>query len=184
MRKHLIVLLMMLMLSCLLAGCHGYLGEKQDRWHDRVLRGATAVALVARGRAPLLSEEQVLALIRDEPDLKVTPIELGALVQDDDPSKVRTMDDIWRCYFRARRDAGRVERTKEMGRWQDSDQFKRSTLWVYEESYHFDKPLHQGEWLHCLFCAEPTFVAHVFFIENGEFSGATDLGHDLPLAHR
>ena len=172
--------LAILAVSCLPYGCHDPLKQKQQDWHDTMFKGYLAADRTSKGFPPL-AEEQLLAIIDFEPDLKVNPAEFVDLVKDDDPFKSRIMTDIWTDYCQVKRDLGQPVCDARVDRWQDSEDFKQAMLWVYDESYHFRKPFHHGEWLHCLFCGDTYFTAHFFFVRQGKVSGAAYLIHDRPL---
>jgi len=187
MRKYIFFSVMAAMFNCLLIGCQRQFNIKQENWHQRLSRGAYVVSLLADHNVPLLLEEQLLAIVGYRPDLKVHPLELAALVKDDDPYLSRCVEDMWTSYLDARGlldqvILGQVNGAELTEGWQDSDAFKQSTLWVYEESYHFDKPPHKGDLLYCLFCLEPRFKAYIFFIEDGKVFGETSITHELPLS--
>lgn len=166
--------------SCLLHGCDSYQG-KQENWHCKVDRGFTTVVDASRPGVPLLVDKQLISIIGLKPDFKVGPLQFLDLYAEDDAYRNRAMNDIWAGYCQAKQELQTLRCVEGPDRWQDCQEFKKCTLWVYDESVHFGKPLHHGNWLRCLFCGEPRFSTDLFYLEHDQVIGAIGIHHDKPF---
>jgi len=174
MRRKVLIMTAFAACSSVLHGCIGYHGKQED-WHTSVDRGYSAVAYITRPGTPLLVDEQLISLIGLEPDFKLNPLEFHTLLGLDKSYRKRIMELVWHGYSYSKRDAGQLDWDPHRDKWEDCEQFKKCSFWIYDESLHFAKPLGHGDLLYCLFCAEPAFLSYVFFVENEKVTGSVPL---------
>jgi hypothetical protein len=173
-----------LLVPVFLAGCFDRYARTQRHrdWDKRVRRGCSAVwqveDLKSLGR-PDLTTEQLIHVIRLKPDFEITPVQFMELFADQDSFRDRCMSLVWMAYCRNKMKLEYEECSARRNDWESFEAFKSSSLWVYDESVHFEKPLHSEEFLYCLFCGEAYFVTHVFLVDDGLVIGCKNLVHEL-----
>lgn len=160
------------------AGCkYSYETTKQGFWEKDHLRASIVEDSFRSRGAPLLVTEQLITLI-GEPDYKMTPAEFEGRIPKDKPSienlsyREWHMRELWESYGRCKEDRRGDSKMITGDGWRDSQEFNECLLWVYDESLHFKKPLHSGDWLYSLFCCEPAFWVHIFFVEDSQIVGS------------
>ncbi len=166
-----------------LTGCnYSYETTKQGYWDRDHLRASIVESLFRSYGAPLLVTEQLITLIR-EPDYKMTPAVFEERIPKDKPSIMGEwhMQEVWYSYRRCkgeRRDSSEVVTAET---WRVSPEFNKCLLWVYDESLHFKKPLHSGNWLRTLCCGKPKFSVNIFFVEDSQVVGSHSIGSTKPF---
>lgn len=158
--------------TIVLAGCnYSYETTKQESWHEDHLRASVVELKFREYGAPLLVTEQLITLIR-KPDYKMTPTEFEARIPEYKPFReglsyrewhIEELWDFYRRYKKQRRGSSKVITANT---WRESSEFNECLLWIYDESLHFSKPLHSGDFFYRLFCCEPMFYVYIFFVED------------------
>jgi len=180
------LIIVTLSLPALVSGCFESYAKtrRHEDWYERIKRGGSAVRQVAELRhlgRPYLTTEQLIHVIRLQPDFEITPVQFMQLFADQDSFRDRCMSVLWMAYCRNKMKLEYEECSARRNDWQSFEAFKSSSLWVYDESVHFEKPLHSEEFLYCLFCGEAYFVTKVFLVNDRLVIGCQDLVHELPF---
>ena len=168
-------------LCCLLGGCNNQVKRNQELWNQRMDRAIIAVDDLVSYGSPAISEEGVIALAGREPDWKIKATRFAELYSENDPSKKRAMRDVWTAYCIRVHNPCECHCDDGDYGWRECEAFKRITLWVYDESKHFRKPLGSNDLLECIFCAKPCFLSAFFFVTDGKVIGSAYAVHDLPF---
>jgi len=169
------------------AGCnYSYETTKQGYWQNDHLRASIVEGRFRSYGAPLLVTEQLITLI-GEPDYKMSPAEFEQRIPKDKRSiedlsyREWHMRELWESYRRCKEDRRGDSKMITGDSWRDSPEFNKCLLLVYDESLHFKKPLHSGDWLYGLFCCEPAFWVHIFFSEDSQVVGSHSIETSKPF---
>jgi hypothetical protein len=155
-----------ILMSSYLQGCCPKGPWQQEVWHDDMRRGAFAVGICEARGAPFIVDKQLVALV-GEPDYKLYPEELELMMAADDSYKEHTMKRLYEAYCIIQKDRSDLNNDCKASNWRESESFKRCTLWLYDETKHFSKPLP-----YCSFCADEGFACKFFFLEGSSVIGA------------
>lgn len=174
MTKNLFTNIMLVGVCFFLQGCYVFQDSRQKDWHHKIMRASSEVTRVADKRAPFITDKQLVALI-GEPDLKVRPLELEKLLVWDDSYRKRIMKEVWSDYCQDKRNQSSFQRAPEHDDWKDCEEFKKCSLWLYDESRHFNRPMVWG------WGTSAGFMCDFFFVEGHNVIGATLVGFWRPL---
>ncbi len=163
------VLFMLLLAS---SGIFGCADPMQLRWHATQTSVAATVGNIAReNKDHLLDTVQLEQLLHAAPDFVGTPGELEELLAPEKDYRDRIMYNSFHAYLQYK--GGAFGDLLGDRSWSAHTGFMECTLWIYDESAHFDRPL-PG-------CAPLGFSADVFFIEKGKVIGTWPLVGWKPL---
>ena len=166
---------------CLLGACNNQVRRSQELWNQRMHHTIHAVDNLLSHGSLMVPEKQLIALAGLEPDWRIKATRFAELYIENDPSQKRAMRDVWTAYCIRTRSPCESDCDDEDYGWKHCEAFKRTTLWVYDESKHFTKPLGSNDLLECIFCAKPCFLVAFFFVRDGNVIGSAYAVHDLPF---
>jgi hypothetical protein len=148
-----IVFLSIGVLTMLTLTCSCQQPSEQRKWHDTIMIGHNKVmdGLVAH---KIINSHELL-LITGNPDLQTTPRLLCDVLLNRFPEDMKDQfsiehrnkfcNGIWGVYCRAKADlAGRDFSDCFNNIGKDDKEFLDSTLWLFDESKHFDRPMRWG----------------------------------------
>jgi len=169
------------------AGCYESAEIWEQKWWNKDLSRAHTVEYEFRDSgAPLLTTEQLIALI-GVPDYQMTSAGLEVCIPEDRPLleglsyREWHMKELWDSYRRCKEQRRGDSKIITAETWRDSPEFNECLLWIYDESLHFSKPLHSGDWLYCLFCGKWGFSVEIYFVEDSQVVGTHHTYTNKPL---
>jgi len=165
-------------LCCLLQGCYSYEQLQQIDWQKKLMWTSYAVEEAA-GECPIIAQGQLIPLV-GKPDFKLEPLELRELLPDNDAYRARVMSELWDAYRQSKNEVKEMQGISNAGRWEDCEEFKKCSLWLYDESQRFRAPLEANFW-HCWFCGGVGFTCDFFIVEGSHAIGAVGVIFWEPL---
>ena len=124
-------------------------------------------------------DRQLAALI-GEPDFELSPFELQELLVEDESYRKKVMNEVWSDYCQHKRKLGKLHYVPGQDKWKECEEFRKCSLWLYDESKHFTKTLDKNCW-HRWFCAPSGFTCYFFFVEDSNVIDATSVIFWKPL---
>lgn len=158
-----------------LDGCCGSGQLEQKDWEMKMLNAFFTVDKILNNKYPCLTKEQLVAIV-GEPDLQLNPLELQEILINDNLYRKRVMDQLWKDYCRAKKEQPDFHCIPGSDRWTMCEEFKKCSLWLYDESNRFSRPIDRGIW-----CANTGFKAHFFFFEDSKVVGGAPVAFWEPL---
>lgn len=163
----------------LFQGCYLFQDPRQKNWHNEIGLASSKVIKATVKRVPFIVDRQLVALI-GEPDFKLSPFELQELLIEDEPYRKRIMNEVWSDYCLAKRDVAQREVAGSdyapgTDNWKESEEFNKCSLWLYDETKHFSKPMVWG------WGVSEGFVCRIFFVEESNVVGGCPVIFWKPL---
>jgi len=142
-------------------GCYLFQTSRQKQWHQDFV-SLEARVIGSEGRCARIMSEQELAAHVGSPDGIVSPPELYRLLQQTDQAYAsEALSNLWERYAKVKSDLGSDLTIHSNTGWQSCTAFEAGSLWVYDESKHFNKPIVWG------WDTRTGFAAPVFYMEEG-----------------
>lgn len=179
MTKKLLTNVILIVVCFILQGCYCFQDPRQKDWHNEIGRASLVVTRVIVKNTPFIVDKQLVALI-GEPDFKLSPFELQELLIDDLPYRETVMNHVWSGYCLAKRDLAQREIAGAdydpgTDNWKECEEFKKCSLWLYDETQHFGKSM--------VWCwgYNTGFTCCVFFVEKSNVIGYSTVIFWKPL---
>lgn len=167
--KNLFTNFTLILLFFLLQGCYVFQDPRQKDWHSEIIRASLAVKRATVKNAPFIVDKQLVAFI-GEPDFKLSPFELQELLIEDLTYRETIMNHVWSGYRLAKRDVAQRDVNGSdydpgTDNWKECEEFKKCSLWLYDETRHFSRPMVWG------WGVNTGFTCCVFFVEKSNVIG-------------
>ena len=152
----------------------GCVDPRQQAWNQRRAWIAGAVDnMPGEDKDHLLDTVQLEQLLLAKPDFVGTPGQLEKLLVPEKGYRDRIMYDAFNAYRERKTGAFGYLRDDRSQDWRTHTGFMKCTLWIYDESAHFDRPF---PWRR-----EVGFISSMFFIERDKVIGTWPLVGWKPL---
>jgi hypothetical protein len=163
----------------LFQGCYHFQDPRQKNWHDEILRASLAVNRATVKKSAFIVDKQLVDFI-GEPDFKLSPFELQELLIEDEPYRKKVMDHVRYSYCLAKRDVALREAAGShyapvTNNWKECAEFNKCSLWLYDETRHFSKPMVWG------LGYNEGFLCKIFFVERSNVIGDSSVIFWKPL---
>jgi len=174
MNKDILKNIILAALSLILVGCYTLQSPKKSKWHEK-MPSRVLCQVGQDGQMQTCMATIELEAKAGQPDFKVSPVQLEALMVDDVSYRKEVFDHLWLSYRQDKKRLLDFHCADEPGKWRDCQEFKTCSLWLYDESQHFKKPMVWG-WNYRV-----GFTCYCFFVEQGQVVGTTGLIYWKPL---
>ena len=170
MTKKLLTNVILIVACFILQGCYCFQDPRQKDWHKEIGLASSTVIKATIKNVPFIVDKQLVAFI-GEPDFKLTPLDLQDLLIEDGTYRKKKMNEIWSDYLLAKRDVAQRDVNGSdydpgTDNWKECEEFNKCSLWLYDETRHFSKPM--------VWCwgYNTGFTCCVFFVERSNVIGA------------
>jgi|GEM_PF-5229310 len=179
MTKNLFTNVTVVVMCFIFQGCYLTQDPRQKDWHNEIGLASSTVTKATVKRAPFIVDKQLVALI-GEPDFKLSPLELQEILIEDLTYRETIMNHVWSGYRLVKRDVAQREVAGSdyapgTDNWKECEEFKKCSLWLYDETQHFGKPMVWG------WGVNEGFVCQIFFVEGSNVIGDSSVIFWKPL---